>query len=347
MTTQQLISNLFANDIFSAGEATARFPYFKLVHLHNFVQNADDEQARKMVGIHFTQHYWLSTLVPNAVDSAIAANGVAETISSSPIAAGIMHEGETPLPTVEPVSINNPKADAADEALTALESTDTVHEVATPLHAEESVGIESTRASAEDAAEALLEKPKATAVEESHQPRTSLHEEAIAQPARQVHEVEAPLPTQEPVSVNNARKENFDTATAKLEAATEAPGTTPAPLFEPLHTTDYFASQGIKISEEAMANDNMGRQLRSFTQWLKTMKRLPGSMEQKMATANIDVKVEEMASRSNAGTEVLTEAMASAYLKQNKPERAREIYAKLSLLHPEKSSYFAALIEKI
>src|SRR5690606_843064 len=35
--------------------------------------------------------------------------------------------------------------------------------------------------------------------------------------------------------------------------------------FEPLHTVDYFASQGIKIKEEQLTNDKLGKQVKSFT----------------------------------------------------------------------------------
>ena len=47
-------------------------------------------------------------------------------------------------------------------------------------------------------------------------------------------------------------------------------------VFEPLYTTDYFASQGIKLSEQALATDKLGKQMKSFTEWLKSMKKLPG-----------------------------------------------------------------------
>ena len=45
--------------------------------------------------------------------------------------------------------------------------------------------------------------------------------------------------------------------------------------FEPYHTVDYFASQGIKLSQEDNTKDKFGKQLKSFTEWLKSMKRLP------------------------------------------------------------------------
>ena len=42
-----------------------------------------------------------------------------------------------------------------------------------------------------------------------------------------------------------------------------------------------------------------------------------------------------------------TETLAGLYLEQGYPEQAVEIYSKLSLRYPEKSVYFASLIEKI
>lgn len=42
-----------------------------------------------------------------------------------------------------------------------------------------------------------------------------------------------------------------------------------------------------------------------------------------------------------------TETLAQIYLEQDYPEQAKEIYSELSLRYPEKSVYFAALIEKI
>ena len=116
--------------------------------------------------------------------------------------------------------------------------------------------------------------------------------------------------------------------------------------FEPLHTVDYFASQGIKINEELLTNDKLGSQMKSFTSWLKSMKKLhPGKLEeQSLATEKL---IQTSADESNINTEILTEAMAEVLIKQNKKEKAIEMFSKLSLINPSKSAYFAARIESI
>src|SRR6476469_3638269 len=45
-------------------------------------------------------------------------------------------------------------------------------------------------------------------------------------------------------------------------------------VFEPYHTVDYFASQGIKFREDEKPKDRFGIQLKSFTEWLKTLKQV-------------------------------------------------------------------------
>ena len=115
-------------------------------------------------------------------------------------------------------------------------------------------------------------------------------------------------------------------------------------LFEPLHTTDYFASQGIKLSEEALNSDKLGKQLKSFTEWLKTIKKVHGNKLPEL-NASGNRTIEELAEKSNLETEVITEAMAEVYIQQGKMAKANEIYKKLSLQNPSKSSYFADKIK--
>ncbi len=116
--------------------------------------------------------------------------------------------------------------------------------------------------------------------------------------------------------------------------------------FEPLHTSDYFASLGIKLNEDGMPVDKLGRQLKSFTEWLKTMKKIHSDQLQ-ATNEQTDIIIQKMAEKSNTEGDVLTEAMAEVLMHQGKLRKAIELYQKLSLLNPAKSAYFAAKIEQI
>ncbi len=139
------------------------------------------------------------------------------------------------------------------------------------------------------------------------------------------------LVTVDPATINNSPE-----MTEKDELA-----------FEPYHTVDYFASQGIRFKPEEKPQDRFGQQLKSFTEWLKTLKNKPVTETTETANNSSDQKVEQLAEVSIADREVMTEAMAEVWLKQGNTEQALAIYRKLSLLNPSKSAYFASLIEKI
>jgi hypothetical protein len=130
------------------------------------------------------------------------------------------------------------------------------------------------------------------------------------------------------------------------ENATVQPQTTGL-SFEPYHLVDYFASQGIKLSKEEESKDEFGKQLKSFTEWLKTMKRLPVSQMVANLDSSSENKVLNLAQHSVHESDILTEAMAEVWLKQGNKEKAIDIYNKLSLQNPSKKPYFAALIEKL
>lgn len=141
--------------------------------------------------------------------------------------------------------------------------------------------------------------------------------------------------------IEDAEKDKF-TSTKKQPKGEEL-------LFEPLHTSDYFASQGIKLSEEVSPGDRLGTQLKSFTEWLKTMKRVPGRVNSSGIELDtpFDNQVEKLAEKSNVEEQIITESMAEAYIMQGKKQKAIEIYEKLSLQNPAKSSFFAAKIAGI
>lgn len=118
-------------------------------------------------------------------------------------------------------------------------------------------------------------------------------------------------------------------------------------IFEPYHTVDYFASQGIKLSQEDVSKDKFGRQLKSFTEWLKTMKRLPVTELSKRMDASSETNVQHLAEDSVHDSDIVTEAMAEVWIKQGNKQKAIETYNKLGLLNPSKKAYFADLIENL
>ena len=118
----------------------------------------------------------------------------------------------------------------------------------------------------------------------------------------------------------------------------------PIPI-EPYHTVDYFASQGIKNRLDD-PQDELGKKVKTFTAWLKTMKRLQPAAEIFEIEENddeidngIDLKVPQEV--------IATETMAEVYLKQGLTQKAIEVYAKLSLQNPANSHIFAAKIIQI
>ena len=116
--------------------------------------------------------------------------------------------------------------------------------------------------------------------------------------------------------------------------------------FEPLHTVDYFASQGIRLKQEQLGNDQLSKQVKTFTQWLQTMKKMYHT-DQHTAEKTEDKSITKMADASNESGEIITETMAEVLLQQGKTVQAMALFEKLSLLHPEKSSYFTARISEL
>ncbi|MEO6219365.1 MAG: hypothetical protein ABIO81_02980, partial [Ginsengibacter sp.] len=152
----------------------------------------------------------------------------------------------------------------------------------------------------------------------------------------------------QPIDPNAQIAEKNNTLENKLQDIDKlnTPQAAESMLFEPLHTVDYFASLGIRISDEPLTNDKLGNQMKSFTEWLKSMKKIhPDKLPEQNSLAE-DI-IQSAAEVSNIDTEVLTEAMAEVLIKQDKKDKAIEMYNKLSLINPSKRAYFAGKIESI
>lgn len=118
-------------------------------------------------------------------------------------------------------------------------------------------------------------------------------------------------------------------------------------VFAPYHMIDYFASQGIKLVLEENPVDPFAKQLKSFTDWLKVMKKLPAqSLAEKTDDREVD-RIRHFAAHSIDEREILTESMAEVLAKQGMHENAIALFQKLSLIYPPKSAYFASRIEQI
>lgn len=152
------------------------------------------------------------------------------------------------------------------------------------------------------------------------------------------------------VNDSELQKENTTTETVPSpEAKADKFSTTSEDLvpIDPFHTVDYFASQGIKLTAEDLNKDQMGKQLKRFTDWLKTMKRIPANESAADIDESTNQNIQNLAAHSNVETSILTESMAQVLVKQKKYSKAIEVYQKLSLQIPSKSTYFATLIEDL
>jgi phosphoribosyl-ATP pyrophosphohydrolase len=116
-------------------------------------------------------------------------------------------------------------------------------------------------------------------------------------------------------------------------------------VFEPYHTIDYFASQGIKLQTEDY-KDKLGKQLKSFTEWLRDMKRIQPKEQVEVLEIRNPAPRED-SNKSVTPPEIITETMAEVWVKQGNKLKAIAIYEKLSLLNPNKNHYFAKKIEQL
>ena len=230
---------------------------------------------------------------------------------------------------------------------------------------------ENYNGSSEDNSIVLETEEKIETVEEVHPPQIN------AVPSIEVINIDEPVVTQEPIlevhekipstplSVTQKPEienkisdiievqevESLSVSDQKTESST-IPGSSKHEsrsgndelVFEPLYTKDYFASQGIKLVDNSAPTDKLGNQMKSFTQWLKSMKKI--NLEKLNEPDEIvDKKIQTIAEKSNTTEEIITESMADVLLLQGKHDKAIEMYEKLSLINPSKSAYFAAIIQ--
>lgn len=153
-------------------------------------------------------------------------------------------------------------------------------------------------------------------------------------------------------------------------------------LIKPIYTEDYFRHEGVEISNDLPAVEELNTEeeedeqtksslmvMMSFAEWLnhykakskaqkeedddrkalKTMwqkEKLKAALEEE--NDEIPEQVFEMAVNSITQDDGLaSESMAEIYVKQRKYDKAIDMYRKLSLRNPQKNAYFARKIEEV
>lgn len=234
-------------------------------------------------------------------------------------------EADDIVPAVEPVV---GEADI-DDVVPAIEvPAEMANPGAVPVEVDDVVpAIETEEADTDDVVPAI----EATAAE--------VQPELVAEPVA-AEEPEVPEPVAE---VEQPNPFGYTPASKELKISVDLG----EPIFESYHTIDYFASQGIKLMAEDL-KDKMGKQLKSFTDWLRSMKRISGHIESSTSIDEVTHQsIQRIAEHSVEEKEVVTEAMAEVWAKQGNRSKAIRIYEKLSLLNPGKSTYFATRIEQL
>jgi hypothetical protein len=282
-----------------------------------------------------------SQLAEESTPAETAANAVSITeevlIPPTPVSGEIDKEADEIVPAVEVTNAELETVTMEDDIVPAVDVTKVEMEVT---------------AQADDivpAVEIVPEELAAIAPLATQETTQAPAEIAIEEQA--VEEINEIIPAAEPVAIA------AEAPTQPVAAAQQTAGFTAAtqegrmavdleePVFESYHTIDYFASQGIKLLQEEQ-KDKLGKQLKSFTDWLRSMKRV-GPVESTSLDEITNQSIQRIAEHSVEEKEVLTEAMAEVWAKQGNTAKAIRVYEKLSLLNPAKSPYFAGRIEQL
>lgn len=240
--------------------------------------------------------------------------------------------------------------DLLDQATTDIIYPENIPEVSSkPSAAEQEIFIENAPEDIPEPVSLITEAlPENLVKEESFENEVpiEINIETIISPESQLVELKHAdeLPAIEgseiPPAINPEIQIVSETATSNITAeTTEIP-------FEPLYAIDYFASQGIRLRDEDQ-QDQLGKKLKSFTEWLKSMKKIHPEKSRDLFDAKTEASIKSEADQSNDKAEVLTETMAEVLIKQGLIQKAIEVYEKLSLLDPAKSATFAAKISEL
>ncbi|WP_207510890.1 hypothetical protein [Longitalea luteola] len=279
---------------------------------------------------------------PLEVEKAREQDEIVPAVEATPLEVEQARTEDEIVPAVEATPLDIEKAREQDEVVPAVEIapeeiaavTDSTT-VATPA--------EETAVNAEmPPAEIAIGEAAATGIDLEEQPVTAVTENSKEESAAITAAAEQPAVA---ASAAPVQPQPYSLTPGKLEGQTAVdPG---EPIFESYHTIDYFASQGVKLMQDDL-KDRLGKKMKSFTDWLRSMKRIGGPIETNTSLDEVtNQSIQRIAEHSVEEKEVLTEAMAEVWAKQGNAAKAIRVYEKLSLLNPAKSPYFAGRIEQL
>lgn len=232
-------------------------------------------------------------------------------------------------------TVQEQEAEKELDAEALLEAIDETELLEQQVEAEKTLDAETILTAADDLE--IAEQQSETDLQLNAESLVEAVTEIEVEAVQQEHEVEADA------AITVESSEKVEQLMASIKEAADQPGSL---SFEPFHTVDYFASQGIKLQEEKLGNDQLSKQVKTFTQWLKSMKKIYNEEKQQLDQQS-EQSVIQIADVSNKESEIITETMAQVLIQQGKKGKAIEVYRKLSLLHPEKSAYFADQIAQL
>lgn len=288
-----------------------------------------EDQVQK-TSLYFQNRLWLQHLLDNnsPSENGNTPSPVPEEKITSSIPAAIVGTPAIDTPVTDKIELPEPSASTTETSFAPVEAgTETPEEV-----------VEIRPAAGEPVQEISHEPEQEPIIPGTIQQETSEEAEEAKEVDEETaeSEIDTAVNTDPPLEIPGLKMEPID-SNSKNQL-----------VFEPYHTVDYFASQGIRFKEDDKPADRFGHQLRSFTEWLKTLRRTPASELDKTGADPVgEKKVEQLAEHSLAERHVVTEAMAEVWIKQGNRAKAEEIYRKLSLLEPLKTAYFAAKIEDL
>ena len=343
-------------------QITNTYPWYPLGWAERWRQHPEDPFAREMGLMHFQYPLRMQALgLSDPSEAAIEITALTATHAEDEQATSDLTLNESPQTIdqelVDPVDFTEESVLETDEILSDSEDVASVTQSETDLPEDVDhygdLQDESLPELSESTSNQDIEEDSLTEIEDPlHQEvMTEPGQEPLAEPSRQ--EMEGPESAETdnlPQEADNHEVNAIESGIRKTADADEkvvphhaAEAAESDLIFQPYHTVDYFASQGVRVDNQLPPVTRFDRQLRSFTEWLRTMKPIESAAE-----PDADEKrIPQMAEASNKQQEVITEPMAEVLLKQGKKAQAKAIFEKLSLLHPEKSSYFAARIKEL